>query len=344
MQFCDFDEMNSVMMVSSEWFRTSLNFKFDKQFGSYGYEKDIDESNRKFKELSDLTSSLLINSLYIHGRVSDEMITIFSKSQNLINLTKLNIRDWDDKINVEPLFSGMVLKNLTELDIDRVRIGDEGFKALSKSSYIKNLTYLRAFWAGHSYLAAKYVAESENFSNLTFLDLSNLYENPVEGVRCMCQSPFLSNLKHIGLSHFANDDVMKLLEESNYLTKLETIMLDRGDFTLEPFKLFLNSNNAKNLTDLYFEYTELGVEGVKIIAECPNMINLKCLDITHAYVGDEGARYIIESKYLKNLTQLEYYPNDPYYEYYEGENFSEEMRLSIERFLTSNINRHYEQN
>ncbi|EFC37312.1 predicted protein [Naegleria gruberi] len=317
MQFCDFDQMAVVMMVSCQWFGESLKFEFEKSYAS------IDRNN--FSEICLHPSSLLITNLSISQATCswDTLFELFSESKYLINLRSLSVHGRDETVNkIDKLFKGKTLKNLTYLDLDRVNIGDDGFKALADSPYIKNLIHLESFWGGNSYLTSKYISESENFSKLTFIDISNTQKRNYEGYIHFCKSQFLSNLKSISFSNEADDTLMDLLTHNTYLTKLERIYMDSGTFTPDGLKKYLNSENAKNITDLYLDYAELGDEGMKVIAECPNMTNLKELSIANANISNVGALYLLESKYLKNLTSLTHKSNDPFY---MGRDIDEEM-------------------
>ncbi|KAF0974268.1 hypothetical protein FDP41_006878 [Naegleria fowleri] len=120
------------------------------------------------------------------------------------------------------------------------------------------------------------------FPNLTKLQIK--YQHPF--CKTLATSPYLTSLKHLNLSfcRLVTDSEVKELAQSEYLTKLETLLLQ-----------------GTSITD----------EGVKAIATSSTLIHLTCLDIGGNYplITMEGFLSVLTSNNYHKLKTFEFQGN-----------------------------------
>ncbi|MGJ8671157.1 MAG: ADP-ribosylation factor-like protein, partial [Oceanococcus sp.] len=234
--------------------------------------------------------------LLVRGNFPITEISMRYFSENLKNLTYLNLEI--NKIGNEGArYIAKYLANLTSLNLKYNNISDEGAHYLSEK-----LSKLISLDLGLNKIGdegARYIAQ--NLPNLTYLNL-DCNEIGDEGARYIAQNlPKLTSL-NLNRNKIGDAGVRYIAQNLTELTSLDLWSNKIGDESARHI-----AQNLTKLTSLNLWSNKIGDEGARHIAQ--NLTKLTSLNLESNEIGDEGARYIAEN--LRGLTSLALSINNP---------------------------------
>ncbi len=229
------------------------------------------------KALADSDLKNLTELYLVYSRIGDEGAKALANG-TLTNLTKLSLLDSNiSEEGVEALAKSENLKNLTVLNLGnrgvygpacinptKNNIGPKGAKALADGS-LTNLVKLNLSRNNISDEGIEALAKSGNVKNLTNLDLSDNNIGP-EGAKALADGS-LTNLVELDLSeNNISDEGIEALAKGESLKNLTSLHLNCNSIGNKGAKALAKSEKLKNLTDLNLDTNGIGSEGAKALA------------------------------------------------------------------------------
>jgi len=230
--------------------------------------------------------------------MGDKVLAAIARAPFAGNLTKLNIEG--------PLVTDEGVKasigaftSLTSLDISFNPIGDEGLAAIARAPCADNLTELNI--EGVRVTTEGVQANIGVFISLTILNISANYIGDV-GLAAIAQASFAGKLTrlNIGCTNITGEGVEASIGAFTRLTSLDVTVNDIDD---EALAALARESFAGNLTELKIGATRITDKGVQ--ASIGAFTRLTSLAIVISdNIGDEGLAAIAGAPCAGNLTEL----------------------------------------
>ncbi|KAF0977416.1 hypothetical protein FDP41_003408 [Naegleria fowleri] len=264
----------------------------------------------------------------------DSIVKGIANSQNLKNLTHLNlcqsqVHDQSFQMIASPLFS-----NLTYLNLNDTKIGVKSVKIISSSPYFSKLKDLQLAGCRLGNALLFEISQSSHLKNLTSLNL-NRNDLSFDGVKCIGQSSVFdhltcltldgNNISQEGVQYLANCENLSNIEEfsiefnaNNFLTPMSSVLaifkghmkkiksfrfLPDSYSELQEFLACKNITSLKSLNLYVCRVLNDEFEGLKLLVNCPNLSQLETLKI--GYPNIRNFKPLITTEYMKNLTILD---------------------------------------
>ncbi|KAG2373976.1 hypothetical protein C9374_011641 [Naegleria lovaniensis] len=208
------------------------------------------------------------------------------------------------KMNIQKLaqwVSCTTTYNLTELNLSRHFLNDDGAKLIACSELMNNLKTLNLSRNNLSSAGAQYIATSRHMANLRVLILKR---NSVcnEGYFSIAKSKYMKNLTWLDLfkNEHVDNEAVKAIANSEYMSNLTYLRLEASD-NLEDEVSIVKSHVMRNLTSLKMFCSDSGETAA--LFSCPEFqcTNLK---VFATNIDQRGAKAIATSKRSENLTTL----------------------------------------
>ncbi|KAG2372735.1 hypothetical protein C9374_013187 [Naegleria lovaniensis] len=150
----------------------------------------------------------------------------------------------------------------------------------------------------------------------------------VDSADIIANSVHMKELRRLRLTTKFGDDLIRALCDSEYIKKLDSIILQSCNLSKNGIIMLSNCASMNNLTELEVLYT-FGEEGLAAIANSTVLRNLRVLNLSAKIfqhwnanacrIGKTGAKLLSKSSYLTNITKLDL----------ENNNIEDEGVLSI---------------
>jgi len=289
------------------------------------YNKKLKDDDIKYLSQCDFLVKLTKLDLRNNDTLTETGINYFSNCIFIDKLTTFKLKwNFHDIIGIEYLLKTNFLKNLTELDLSHLDIGDKAIELFSNCIYLENLTYLNLSHNLINQEGLEYLSDISFLKNLESLNLSNNNLIEVKFYRLK----HLFNLKYFDLS----DSKIVLLELSdnhielisldlsgnhidwvfNYmaLPKLEKFNLSRCGIAYNGIRIFCS------LTTIFYPVKELNLkentltnEGLYQLAKCDVLTSLNKLNLCQNKIEPRGIENLIKCSF-KQITYLDLSENE----------------------------------
>jgi|TARA_B100000315_G_scaffold114598_1_gene105112 hypothetical protein len=192
------------------------------------------------------------------------------------------------------------------LDLGDNQVGDDALKILSESDQLQGVEELNL---GINFITDKGIKEWAGSSTATLKNIRTLIlsDNKLtdDSLADLVKSSNFPQLESLDIGWMeAGNGTAKALGESDTLSHLKKLQLERSYIDAEGIRELICGKIAGNLEELNISANKLGNDGSKAIAESSNLKNLKVLYLSQNSIGDEGARAIGTSTHLSGLTHL----------------------------------------
>ncbi len=234
---------------------------------------------------------------------------------------------------VKAIANSAFLSNLTHLNLNELKMGNDGAKALSESRFLSKLQCLElnGNWINDN--GARAIAESKYFGNLTKISLVG---NKIgdSGAHAIVNSSALLNLKEINFSgnkamgaykyaltnlqslsayyrqnsttknSLLTEKLAQLLKTKN--TKLNFANQNIADEDIYQLILVLKANEefANYFTSLDLKNNQIGDEGIFTLTASSQFKSLTRLYLEENHISEQGAIAISRSPHLSSLNKL----------------------------------------
>ncbi len=201
------------------------------------------------------------------------------------------------------------VKNLRHLYLDNGALQSKGITYLAHSPHLHNLTHLSlAFcWLRGD---AQVIGESETFSSLKYLQLSN--NNITDDVLLtMARSQHMSNLEDVNFrfSHLTSRSVVELAQ-SPHITQLKRLILSENPIGDDGPVAIVSSEHMQHLDFLEIFKIGMSVDGLERFLNAFKLKSLKFLSLAGNKLGSDGARLLASTDAFKDLETLDIRGND----------------------------------
>jgi hypothetical protein len=267
------------------------------------------------------------------GIISGDDLKILLESPNLQNIETLNLRSL--KVENSPLpydtICNLKLKNLKKLIIRGFEMPKDKWKQFAKNVCFLSLESLELSycWEIHN-KGLKYIAKSENFKNLEFLNLSSTLSDRLE-LEAFCASANFPNLKNLSFesSKLSKQAFRNLFSNENFsaieklnlrwtflgesltadmrdcrapFKNLKKVILSNNFFTVESFATFAEIFSSVNLEHLVLTGNDMNLNLTKALVDSKMIsASLKFLNLRQTGIDDEGIKLLAQC----NLSNLE---------------------------------------
>lgn len=206
--------------------------------------------------------------------------------------------------SVPKLAACPALAQISELDLSRTTVRDEGAARLAASPYLGNITWLNLDYAGIRAAGMEALARSQTLNSLRWLSLdSNLLG--AGGGRGLASWAGLANLNYLSLNGTQlTNEGFAALAESPYLGEVRQLFLREAHLTHTALAALADRAAFPLLESLVLSANRLGPLGGGELGRCRHLERLTSLEIDRTALGDQGAIALAEVWPFTALTQL----------------------------------------
>jgi len=270
------------------------------------------------------------------GTISDNDLKILLESPNLQNMETLNLRELKTEKStlLYDTICNLKLKNLKKLIIRGFEMPIDKWEQFAKNVSFLSLESLELSncWEIQN-KGIKYIAKSENFKNLEFLNLNSSYSDRLE-LEAFCASANFPNLKNLSFesSKLSKQAFRNLFSNENFsaiqklnlrwtflgenltadmrdcraaLKNLKKVILSNNFFTAESFATFAEIFSSINLEHLVLTGNDMNANLTKALVDSKIIsASLKFLNLRQTGIDDEGIKLLAQQCNLSNLEIL----------------------------------------
>jgi uncharacterized protein (TIGR02996 family) len=208
---------------------------------------------------------------------------VFRQCQHETRLRRLDVSGTPlAGISLEPLLESPALEGLTELEMNRCGSARKNMEVLAASGFWTRATQLRAHSGTIPASTLEPLCRSVGPPGLRLLDLADNYLR-TEGVRMLCEAPWVGSLTWLALSrNYLDDDSIAELAASGRFTKLRTLHLAHNN-------LDLDRSDGEQITH----------RGATALAATPTLGNLRILTLSYTDITDRSVEMLLNAPYWR---------------------------------------------
>ena len=205
----------------------------------------------------------------------------FEQAQPAMRLQSLDVSGTPlAGISLEPLLKSRALESLKRLEINGCGSARRNMEVLSNSAFWSQATHLRAHSGTIPANTLEPLCHSHGPPARRLLDLADNYLR-TEGVRMLCEAPWVDSLTWLALSgNYLDDEACKIMAVSGRFRQLRTLHLSNNNVAQE-------QGDGEQVTD----------EGVAALAMSPDFANLRIVTLNHLNIHRRSIFFLLNSPY-----------------------------------------------